>query len=193
MFRREPVDRAVQVTPERHAVLIDDPQVAQRDDLVAARIGLGRSRLGSGLRRSFVVALLAEGFLQCCAPVAAITKGIAGSADVAGNLKLVRALFFLEPAPFEESPPPVQKVVELRCSVEVYELREPRPPRRKLIDEFLADPEYGEHFAIIWYHRMVKRSMDNAHLLAPHEFQDWLADQFNAGRGWDKTATEILI
>src|SRR5947209_2032814 len=28
--------------------------------------------------------------------------------------------------------------------------------RAKLIDEFLADPEYGEHFAVMWYHRIVK-------------------------------------
>src|SRR5438270_11078323 len=36
-------------------------------------------------------------------------------------------------------------------------LADPDPDkRRKLIDEFLADPEYGEHFGTVWYHRMVQ-------------------------------------
>lgn len=37
--------------------------------------------------------------------------------------------------------------------------------RAKLIEDFLDDPEYGEHFAIIWYHRLVKRTMDDVHHL----------------------------
>ena len=42
MLRREPVERAVEVAAERDAVLVDDPQVAQRDDLEAARVGQDR-------------------------------------------------------------------------------------------------------------------------------------------------------
>jgi hypothetical protein len=64
--------------------------------------------------------------------------------------------------------------------------------RAKLIDEFLADPEYGEHFAIIWYHRMVKPDDDNRLLVAGNKFQDWLADHFNQNVGWDKIVTAIL-
>jgi hypothetical protein len=63
--------------------------------------------------------------------------------------------------------------------------------RRKLIDEFLADPAYGEHFATVWYHRMAKPDMDNLGLLTT-TFRDWLAEQFNAGRGWDRIARDIL-
>ena len=42
-LRREPVDRAVEVAAERDAVLVDDPQVAERDDLEAARVGQDRA------------------------------------------------------------------------------------------------------------------------------------------------------
>ena len=40
---REPMDRPIEVAAERDAVLVDDPQVAQRDDLEAARIGQDRA------------------------------------------------------------------------------------------------------------------------------------------------------
>lgn len=63
--------------------------------------------------------------------------------------------------------------------------------RRRLVDEFLADPEYGEHFGTIWYHRMAKPTMDNRQLLSTG-FRDWLAERFNANAGWDKTVREIL-
>ena len=39
---REAVDRAVEVAAERHAVVVDDPQVAERDDLEAAGVGQDR-------------------------------------------------------------------------------------------------------------------------------------------------------
>jgi hypothetical protein len=63
--------------------------------------------------------------------------------------------------------------------------------RRKLIDEFLADKEYGEHFAIVWYHRMAKPDMCNQGLFST-KFMDWLADRFNADRGWDAIVRDIL-
>ena len=63
--------------------------------------------------------------------------------------------------------------------------------RRKLIDEFLADKEYGEHFGIVWYHRMAKPDMCNGNLLSA-KFMDWLAEQFNANRGWDAIVRDVL-
>src|SRR5204863_2979063 len=51
--------------------------------------------------------------------------------------------------------------------------------RRKLIDEFLAEPAYGEHFGTVWYHRMVQPTMDNRPLIST-TFRDWLAQRFNA-------------
>ncbi|HEY1381429.1 MAG TPA: DUF1549 and DUF1553 domain-containing protein [Gemmataceae bacterium] len=63
--------------------------------------------------------------------------------------------------------------------------------RRKLIDEFLADREYGEHFATVWYHRMAKPDMCNTGLFTTR-FMDWLAGHFNADRGWDAIVHDIL-
>src|SRR5438309_13892 len=46
-------------------------------------------------------------------------------------------------------------------------LKDTNPDKRaKLIDELLSDNEYGEHFAIIWYHRMVRLDDDNRLLVA---------------------------
>lgn len=63
--------------------------------------------------------------------------------------------------------------------------------RRKLIDEYLADPEYGEHFAIIWYRRMVKPDADNRAVISTN-FRDWLADRYNQNQGWDRMVADIL-
>src|SRR3954452_25110536 len=63
--------------------------------------------------------------------------------------------------------------------------------RRKLVDEFIADSAYGEHFGTIWYHRMAKPPMDNRNLL-DMSFRDWLAEKLNANAGWDKVVRDIL-
>jgi hypothetical protein len=64
--------------------------------------------------------------------------------------------------------------------------------RAKLVDELLDDREYGEHFATIWYHRIVKPDDDNRFVLAGNHFQDWLADAFNHNHGWDRIVADIL-
>lgn len=63
--------------------------------------------------------------------------------------------------------------------------------RRKLIDELLDAPEYGEHFATIWYHRMAQPNMDNQGLLSK-KLKDWLTERFNKNESWDKTVKAIL-
>jgi Protein of unknown function (DUF1553)/Protein of unknown function (DUF1549) len=63
--------------------------------------------------------------------------------------------------------------------------------RHKLIDEFLDDPKYGEHLGTIWYHRMVKPTMDNRTLIST-KFRDWLAERFNRNDGWDVIVGDIL-
>jgi hypothetical protein len=63
--------------------------------------------------------------------------------------------------------------------------------RRKLIDELLADSDYGEHFGSIWFHQMIKRDSDNRLLIAPN-FETWLAERFNKNASWNKTVSEIL-
>jgi hypothetical protein len=64
--------------------------------------------------------------------------------------------------------------------------------RARLIDELLADRAYGEHFAIVWYHRIVRPDDDNRFGLKGNRFREWLADEFNAGHGWDRTVADIL-
>jgi uncharacterized protein DUF1549/uncharacterized protein DUF1553 len=63
--------------------------------------------------------------------------------------------------------------------------------RRKLIDELLADHEYGEHFGLIWYHQIVKPDDDNKGLISP-VFADWLAASFNKNYGWNKIVSDML-
>jgi hypothetical protein len=64
--------------------------------------------------------------------------------------------------------------------------------RAKLIEDFLDDPEYGEHFAIIWYHRLVKRTMDNAQIIS-NTFENWLATEFNKNTSWDELVKKVLM
>jgi hypothetical protein len=64
--------------------------------------------------------------------------------------------------------------------------------RANLVDELMADHEYGEHFATIWYHRIVKPDDDNRFVLNGNHFKDWLADEFNQNPGWDRVVTDIL-
>src|SRR5262249_55022070 len=71
-------------------------------------------------------------------------------------------------------------------------LKDTNPDKRsKLIDELLADSEYGEHFATIWYHAMVKPDDDNRQLISD-SFAHWLADGFNKNHGWNKMVSDIL-
>ncbi len=64
--------------------------------------------------------------------------------------------------------------------------------RAKLIDEFLADPEYGEHFAVIWYHRIVKLTNDNRGAVSGNRLHDWLAESFNKNYGWNRIVSDML-
>src|SRR5262249_55639689 len=64
--------------------------------------------------------------------------------------------------------------------------------RAKLIDEVLADAEYGEHFAIIWYHRMIQPDDENRAVLNGNKLQGWLTERFNQNAGWDRTVHDIL-
>lgn len=64
--------------------------------------------------------------------------------------------------------------------------------RAKLIEDYLDDHEYGEHFGIVWYHRLVKKTMDNA-LIISYTFEEWLAKEFNKNTPWDKLVRQILM
>jgi hypothetical protein len=76
---------------------------------------------------------------------------------------------------------------------EVVAFLESKDPakRAKLVDKLLDDPTYGRHMADQWYKLIVPRETDNRRL-PPEPFQDWLADNFAHGRGWDRIVYEIL-
>jgi len=63
--------------------------------------------------------------------------------------------------------------------------------RHKLIDDLLASPEYGRHFATVWAN-LITATGDPEAKPSPQPFVDWLAKELNAGRGWDKIVHEML-
>jgi hypothetical protein len=163
-----------------------------------------------------VVALTLVGALTSSEPLAAPPKGktvaekaptgVASSRDasaVAANLdRLIDerlAAAKVKASPLTDDGEFIRRLsLDLRGRVPTAErvaafLADTAPDKRaRLIDEFLADPEYGEHFAIIWYHRIVKPDDDNRHLVGGNKFQDWLAERFNTNAGWDKIVTDML-
>ncbi|MFO0815358.1 MAG: DUF1549 and DUF1553 domain-containing protein [Gemmatales bacterium] len=64
--------------------------------------------------------------------------------------------------------------------------------RTKLIEDFLDDTEFGEHFGIIWYHRLVKQTMDNTRIISTN-FEGWLAEHFNKNTPWDQIVRQIMM
>jgi len=66
--------------------------------------------------------------------------------------------------------------------------------RAKLIDELLARPEYGNHFATLWRDLLVDRSAEKSQIRQAFswEFVTWLAEGFNKGRGWNEIVTDLL-
>jgi hypothetical protein len=81
--------------------------------------------------------------------------------------------------------PPYEKTVAF--------LVNPDPLKRsKLIDELLASPEYGRHFAHLWTDLLVKRDPDTNKNLKSEPFAAWLAEQFNQNRHWDTIVTELV-
>lgn len=64
--------------------------------------------------------------------------------------------------------------------------------RQKLIEELLASPDYGRNFGIIWRNLILKRDEANRDLdLTP--LSDWLAKNFNQGRGWNEIVADMLL
>lgn len=63
--------------------------------------------------------------------------------------------------------------------------------RAKLIDELLADPNYGRKHADIWLAKLYPRDSDNRFLTA-EKFYTWIQDQFNANTPWDQLVTSLV-
>ncbi len=64
--------------------------------------------------------------------------------------------------------------------------------RAKLIDELLASPEYGRHFARTWADILIKRDFDNNKNRRPEAFIAWLAERFNRDTGWDQIVRDMI-
>jgi hypothetical protein len=62
--------------------------------------------------------------------------------------------------------------------------------RARWINDLLASPSYGEHFATIWRELMLPR--DNGLKGGRDTFAPWLAEQFSRNRGWDRIVTDML-
>jgi hypothetical protein len=63
--------------------------------------------------------------------------------------------------------------------------------RAKLIDELLASPEYGKHQADVWQSLLLPRNSDNRRIrFAP--MIEWLGENFNANKPWDKMVRELI-
>jgi hypothetical protein len=80
--------------------------------------------------------------------------------------------------------PPAEKVVAFLDS------KEP-DKRAKAVEELLADPRYGRWLAENWVNAMIPRQSNNR-FLKSGPLQEWLAENFNKNRPWDKTVTELL-
>ncbi|MSR32411.1 MAG: DUF1553 domain-containing protein [Gemmataceae bacterium] len=63
--------------------------------------------------------------------------------------------------------------------------------RAKLIEELLADPEFGKHLADIWQALLLPRISDNRRVQA-EPLVTWLENQFNTNVSWDKITRELL-
>ena len=72
-------------------------------------------------------------------------------------------------------------------------LADPDPTKRsKLVDELLARPEYGRHFARIWADALIKRDFDTNRGLGTAIFTAWLGKHFDENVGWDRIVREMV-
>jgi hypothetical protein len=60
--------------------------------------------------------------------------------------------------------------------------------RARLIDELLASPQYGLHFADLWCDRINVKDMP----IYREPFIDWMANSLNQGRGWDDIVLDLM-
>lgn len=63
--------------------------------------------------------------------------------------------------------------------------------RAKLVDELLASPDYGTHMADIWQVLLLSKN-SVARRLDTKVFVDWLAEEFNSNKPWDRMVHEIM-
>jgi hypothetical protein len=62
--------------------------------------------------------------------------------------------------------------------------------RPELVEELLASPRFGEHFANLWQRRLIS-PLANEQRMKPDRFAGWLADRFNHDP-WDRISFDLL-
>jgi hypothetical protein len=80
--------------------------------------------------------------------------------------------------------PPADKVKEF------LESKDPNK-REKLIDDLLADSQYGKQLAEIWANLIVPVDSGNR-LLQPEGLRKWLEEAFNSNKSWNKIVEELV-
>jgi Protein of unknown function (DUF1549)/Protein of unknown function (DUF1553) len=63
--------------------------------------------------------------------------------------------------------------------------------RAKLIDELLADPNYGRRMADIWTAKLFPRDSANRFVIKDPLYK-WFEDEFNKNAAWDKLVTDLV-
>jgi len=63
--------------------------------------------------------------------------------------------------------------------------------RADLVDELLADPRFGEHFADIWRKALISPAA-NEQRMQTDRFAGWLAERFNGDVGWNQIVSDLL-
>jgi hypothetical protein len=66
--------------------------------------------------------------------------------------------------------------------------------REQLVDELLASPGYGEHFADLWCNLLLDEDVVYGYIRQPNvdALRAWFADQFNRNRPWDAVVRDLL-
>ena len=65
--------------------------------------------------------------------------------------------------------------------------------RARLVEKLLASPEFGANWANYWSDVISYRTPEpELTFLNYTPFKDWLAEQFNANKGWDETTYNIV-
>lgn len=60
--------------------------------------------------------------------------------------------------------------------------------RARLIDQLLASPNFGDHFANKWRDLAIYEEIHRFQTKYIEPYRDWLAAEFNANRGWNRMA-----
>lgn len=63
--------------------------------------------------------------------------------------------------------------------------------RTQLVDQLLADPRLGQHFAELWRRRLLS-PLASEQRQQTERFTNWLADRFNRNDGWNEVAFDLL-